>query len=84
MLALFLIMKEKYLFTIIKNNKTKAVLCNDNKLRDWLFDGNSKVCFKKYKRIGNAMNKALKLGLDSFSLIHIYTNDNIKKRVYEN
>jgi hypothetical protein len=70
--------KTKYLFTIIRDNESKGFVSRDNKLRSFLLWGNMNHCVKTYKSKGFAQRKAEKLGLNNFTLFHLY-NDTIEK-----
>lgn len=71
-------MKKQYLFTIIRDNDSKAFVSKDNKLRSFVLWGNTSNCIKTYKTKGFAQRKAEKLGLNNFTLFHLY-NDTIEK-----
>jgi len=71
-------MKKQYLFTIIRDNESKAFVSKDNKLRSFLLWGNTSFCVKTYKSKGFAQRKAEKLGLNNFTLFHLY-NDTIEQ-----
>ena len=71
-------MKKQYLFTVIRDNDSKAFVSKDNKLRPFALWGNTSNCIKTYKTKGFAQRKAEKLGLNNFTLFHLY-NDTIEQ-----
>lgn len=71
-------MKKQYLFTVIRDNDSKAFVSKDNKLRSFVLWGNTSNCIKTYKTKGFAQRKAEKLGLNNFTLFHLY-NDTIEQ-----
>ena len=71
-------MKKQYLFTVIRDNDSKTFVSKDNKLRSFVLWGNKNNCIKTYKTKGFAQRKAEKLGLNNFTLFHLY-NDTIEQ-----